>query len=233
MKIKSKILRRKFSLRIELPPPHDKWAHDVVDSIERDELMVIDPADEGAFRLSEGEILGERAKIPISISEWLCVGCQVIRLHEESDSGMEGNVLGHSANNLPAVLWGSSMAMPAGPAAYFGEIVIRNPSSVKEDQSKFFTSPDAFRFLIAHELVHVFDAMRVLVPACMDWEAFWMNASHEGFMREEILEQYTWNAMSLDQYGDAGELNAVQQFWPSHAEKWFLAMRGHLPKTKA
>src|SRR5688500_9884534 len=59
---------------------------------------------------------------------------------------------------------------PFGPAAFTGEIVLTERAFPKDNSPEEI---DAFAFVVAHELVHVFDAMRFVVPAIMDWKQCW------------------------------------------------------------
>src|SRR5438309_5357792 len=78
----SKSARRTFKLQIGVQMPHRQWVHDVLDAIENDTVLVFDPKDDEAvfpvLDAQEDEIINARAKIPVSIREWLPVACQFI-----------------------------------------------------------------------------------------------------------------------------------------------------------
>jgi len=230
MKLQNKAVVRNFSLRVDLPPPFDSLASEVVDLIETDEVLVVDPADEGAFILQPGEFLEEKATFPIRITEWLPVACQTIRLQDEGDGPMTDGALAHYASNANKVVFGiGSLTQPPGPAAHSGEIVICRQVYTGESEVRFHESYDAFRFVIAHELVHAFDNLRVLVSACLDWETMWHTALRGGIANEEAAQQYAWRALTLDQYDSKEELESIRLYWPSRVENWFKAFRGNLP----
>jgi len=101
-----------------------------------------------------------------------------------------------------------------------GEIVLNE---------EFFTSDnDNLRFVLAHELTHVFDALRLLVPALRNWRAFWNIFLNDGVRCEMASTVLNYQGLFVDDYGSKNELYTVQQFWPSHADKWFKATRGEV-----
>jgi len=48
----------------------------------------------------------------------------------------------------------------------------------------FMENEDCLKFLIAHELAHVFDMLRLIIPAFKNWKGFWRNV----LMREMIAQ---------------------------------------------
>ncbi|NVL91283.1 MAG: hypothetical protein HWN69_09920 [Desulfobacterales bacterium] len=120
MKLKTKTINRKFELINCLSIPEaEEWANKVIEGIEDDRLLVFDPKDENALNEvldQEGnDQLLDRAKMPVSIKEWLCVGCQSIRFAEHGDRKEEG-LLAYYHNNGAKVLW--PWFRPLGPAAF-------------------------------------------------------------------------------------------------------------------
>lgn len=84
------------------------------------------------------------------------------------------------------------------------------------------------KFVIAHELTHVFDMVRLLVPAFKNWRKFWRNVLEEGLRCEDAARFYALHGTFVDDYGSENELAMVMQYWPSRAEEWFAACKGNL-----
>ena len=228
MKSNFKIKRRRFELKFCLPFPNyicEQYAKEVIEGIEQDELLVFDPKDrEGLDEVlsEDGSILIlEKAKIPISIKEWLPVGCQYIRyaIGEEIESD---KVWALYRNNASRVLWPSCAEYkPEGPAAFYGEILISSALATSYDKPFF---EDKFKGIVAHELVHVFNTMRFLVPAFMDWRNFWHIFVGEG--AGELLQSNLGSTGSfINSYGQKNELLEMKEHWKSQAKAWFDAMR--------
>ena len=83
MKLESKTKIRRFNLETSLLYLNlTRWTDEVIKSIENDDLLVFDPKDNDALRnefdKDSAFLVLSGAKIPISIREWLCVGCQCI-----------------------------------------------------------------------------------------------------------------------------------------------------------
>jgi hypothetical protein len=82
------------------------------------------------------------------------------------------------------------------------------------------------QFVVAHELTHVFDMLRLLIPALKNWRKFWHNVLEEGQRCEDVVLFKKLQAIFVDDYGSKNELDTVKQYWPSRAEEWFAALRG-------
>jgi hypothetical protein len=78
-----------------------------------------------------------------------------------------------------------------------------------------------FQFILAHELAHVFDALKYLVPAFKNWRAFWKNVLNEGCNINAMYERLTDKTIFLDDYGHNNELEGIRDYWPSRADVWF------------
>ncbi|MEQ2005265.1 MAG: hypothetical protein ABMA26_00595 [Limisphaerales bacterium] len=207
---------------------HTPSIYGVIDAIENDTLMVY-PTDVDFSTVlncndpvgddSEMEIeIVDRATLPVSIREWLCVGVQTITAVGPDKDGP--GTFGSYRSNIHRVLFTDPSYRAPGPAAHSGIIsVSREMISGPTDE----VTRDAFRFVVAHELVHAFHAMRFLVPAVMDWNTFYRVALDEGdknWMAQEILECHS---LALDNYRQESELAEVRAFWPSNADRWFNA----------
>ena len=218
----SKSYSRGFDIQVAIPPL-DQIVWELIDSIENDQLTVFDAHDENALietatTDSPVDLFG-RAKTPIIIKEWLCVSCQVIRW-EIGDELHDPRNLAMYSHNAPRVMYPKgAMYLPPGPTAFFGDIVIRECFSNPQDLDKL-------SFIIAHEMKHAIDMLRMLVPAIQDWPAFWENVLHGGCCVDLALSFQQYQALFLDDYGSPNELAAVAEYWPSKAEKWFKAFRG-------
>ena len=230
MKLKTKIKRRQFKLmnRLEIPRA-EKWANEVIEGIENDELLVFDPKDKNALdevRDQEGNVkFLDRARTPVSISEWLCVGCQHIRFATRRQDRKEEGLLAYYQNNGAEVLWPWGLwSRPLGPSAFIGEIVISHSirNMVRDDKSE---AENKFKFIVAHELVHVFDRMRFIVPAFMDWDNFWRCVLQGGSNCEELMVRCQYVGLFVDSYGQKNELIRIEGYWPSQAKVWFDALR--------
>jgi hypothetical protein len=71
------------------------------------------------------------------------------------------------------------MLQPPGPAAFTGEVVLTT-GATDLLEAEDGTGSGKFCWVVAHELVHVIEAMRVIVPAFMDWETYWSVALQNG-----------------------------------------------------
>ena len=84
----------------------------------------------------------------------------------------------------------------------------------------------AFVLSVAHELIHVFDAMRFVVPAFQNWDQFWKIALREGSFCDVAIGLLEDKRRFLDNYGSDHEKEMIAHFWPSKVEEWFAAMHG-------
>lgn len=221
MKLKSKTKTRRFTLKNELYPyAFKKWADEVIQEIERDELLVYDPKDanalSNAFDENGEELLLSQAKIPISIREWLCVGCQCIRFTDPAP--LENAVACYKYNVAEVLCPVYEDYKPEGPTAFIGEILISN-------QAREYTDEHKFKCIIAHELIHVFDMMRYIVPAFMDWRSFWKYVLGEGSRCDMLQTQFNDKGGFIDSYGEKKELAMIETHWPSQSKIWFDAFR--------
>lgn len=217
-----KRLQRTFALRNELNYKCvSEWADEVVSRIEKKTLKVFDPEDDKAldyWQDKDGALLPlKRARHSVSICEWLPVGCQCIRWGECSSPTAWGTY----ENNLHRVVCPPDRQyIPQGPRAFVGEIVIANRLRREWVGRTHTQTENAFKFLVAHELVHVFDCLRYLVPAMKNWQAFWHHVLGEGGFSDVLLSNWDC-ATFVDHYGTDIELGAVAEYWPSQADKWF------------
>ena len=214
-------LNREFSLHIAIPP-FDAIALEVLNLLEQKDLKVFPP--DGDLEWDEDFLAG--ASLPVPLLEWLPLGCQAIRwdIGDEVSKSKKPGLLGVYKNNAPETLFRSgSVAPPAGPAALYGEIVISQEAFPYEGESLI---DDQLRCVIAHELVHVFELLRLLVPAAQDWDLCWTNLLKDGYDCDGAIQMCNTHSCFLDNYGATDELAMLQNYWPSHAETWFNALRG-------
>jgi hypothetical protein len=223
----TKRLTRTMALHIELPLYY--WiVEEVLAALENDTLLVFHPDDEKAFECAFNEkeeyLVNHRATLPVKIREWLPVGCQSIVDLCSANYQQEKEVLvmGVYRNNAHQCLYPITGDIPPGPAALFCEILLRLPPWLRRETEE---SVDAFKFVIAHELIHAFDFMRFAVPAAMDWDEFWRKPLGEGCKCDSAHEQLEMVSLFIDDYDSMNELGQVKQFWPSNAAKWFKAFR--------
>jgi len=221
-----KSIRRRFALMIDVPIDYE-IVEDVLDSIENDTLCVFHPDDERAFDDefdSKGALLlNKRATLPVSIREWLCLGCQVIKMENSENP----KCLAFYQSNLYDAVLPHDSSPPLGPGAFTGHIGLCNRCLPKGNSK---TELEAFAFVVAHELVHVFDAMRYVVPAFMDWDQFWKKALKEGTCCDRACWRLDDKRSFLDAYASPNEMAMVAEFWPSSAKRWFNACRKRLAR---
>lgn len=209
---------------------YSQVALEVLNSLENDRLMVLDVNKKGILSAMFDNNIIDLSSVCtkcVSIRKWLALGCQVIRwdLPEEIGADERGRgVLGFYKTNAGDVIYPvGGYHCPMGPAAFIGEMVINSeyfrPS---EPNSK----AQSLKFVIAHELTHVFDAMRILVPAFKNWGRFWRNVLQEGMLNENLRLYCRYQGTFVDDYGSANELEIVRTYWPSKADEWFAAGRG-------
>lgn len=213
-------LERDFSLQIAIPP-FDAIALDVLTLIEKKHLTVFPPDTE--IELEENFLAG--ASLAVPLLEWLPLGCQAIRwdLGSEISKLKNPRSFAFYRNNAPEIMFRTgSVVPPVGPAALSGEIVISQRAfpidggAVIEDQ---------LRCVIAHELVHVFEVLRLLVPAALNWDLCWTNLLKDGDACDNAITIMGHHTRFLDNYESEDELALLQNYWPSYAEKWFTALR--------
>lgn len=232
----SKVLSRRFKLQIACHHPAAPiWVEQVINEIENDTLCVFDPTDESALdevTNENGEILLlAKAKFPVSIKEWLPVGCQCIRWAHEYDYTEEDKkyekIFGWYYNNAYQVLWPADCEYdPQGPSVFLGEIVLAEAVKQRLWGDCSGQTENWFKFIIAHELVHVFDAMRFIVPAVMNWRKFYRDVLHDGSRNDILFSKLKFTSCFVDSYGQENERAMVEQYWPSQVDKWFKANRG-------
>ena len=228
-KIKKQVIRnitrtRQFSLRnnIDMPYPH-KWVNEVIDSIENNKVGIINPKDDKALlsRRDKNGILNlwARTKCMVKINNWLAIACQSICWDDtlKKNNGYLA-IYWHNAYNV----FGETHLIepPQGPSAFVGEIKIQLLEAYKKPQSE-----NKFKFILAHELVHVFDMMQYLIPAAMNWPAFWKHVLNCGTRLDLLYDRLQKLALFLDIYGSKHELESIKYYWPSQADKWFNAAR--------
>ena len=213
MKLESKTIERNYEFVNCLNYPYaERWANDVIDSMENDELLVFDFADEKALDMvedSDGAINPfVRATIPVKINEWLAIGCQYLR--------WQNHVIDYDLDRKDAMAYYYSNAVkvlcpphaefdPQGPSAFLGEIILLDNVYDMVWQNHNNTEKK-FKFIIAHELVHVFDNMRFLVPAFMNWASFYEHVLNDGGRNDILLNLIKNISGFLDNYGEKTEL---------------------------
>lgn len=229
MKVNVKTKTRRFKFQNALGPKHlATWANEVIESIEKDELLVLDPKDKNALQIPQDEngafVLGSGFKIPVSIKEWLAVGCQCIHFAD----CYKKDVVASYKHNSYDVLWPENAVdyKPEGPVAFVGEILISPMIRDEMMGTNDITAEHKFKCIVAHELVHVFDILKFLVPAFMDWQNFWECVLDEGCKCDLLHSYFDDISNFVDSYGEINELAMIEEYWPSQAKKWFDAFRG-------
>ncbi|MCP4599987.1 MAG: hypothetical protein GY847_05520 [Proteobacteria bacterium] len=234
MRILPRRRQRTFRLSFHIPP-FDDLAREVVNGIEKDVLKVVDPTQEGCIDLGAepgGTIsVDSDANLYVQLKEWLAVGCQRIRWEEGTEDLFESDQLATYRTNIPLVFgvpYGDSE--PLGPSVFIGEIII----SRKVHKSWFEMSHSTqtqdglgliLQYIIAHELVHVFDALKYVVPAFMDWRSFYKNVLDYGTTTEALYTRLGFKSRFIDEYGKGNEPEMIREWWPSLAEKLFEARK--------
>jgi len=220
--------QRTFGLTIEVPIFYRLVEH-VISSIENDTLYVFRPDDEDALSDTYDQDgimhVNKRADVPISIREWLCVGCQRI-LYGCEDKPSDKCLAFYRCNGWQTLFPYDNRVTPLGPSAFIAEIHLLQESLPSSNSSK---ARGAFCFVVAHELVHAFDMMRFVVPAFQNWRTFWKRVLGEGSKCDLAQGMFHDKSLFLDTYGSGHELALIEEFWPSQAKQWFKAMRGYLP----
>jgi hypothetical protein len=232
MNFRPQIVKRKFEVDLTRLGWLEPVVAEVLDQMEKQTVRVYRPDDEAAFcMLLEGDgasVLHERATLSVNIPEWLCVACQRIRLGYAEDSPPEtvpSGAAGWYDHNARRVLFPSDcLQEPVGPAGLDAEIVLLGETL--EHLARCRNGWDQVRFVVAHELVHVFEAMRFFVPAVMNWKVFWDKALHCGTLLDVVFKMLSLHHRFLDDYGSQRELAMLEEYWPSRAGRWFQALRG-------
>ena len=226
---KSKELTRTFNLQISRNLINcRKWAQEVINEIENDNLLVIRTNEPLRLELrDDGSIdVDSRFRNKVSIREWLPIACQNIRSQAGPlDDFDRVNAIACYRSNADEVLFPvGTNDMPPGPVAFNAAIIFENAfirSLIGIDSQK----ENKFKFVLAHELVHVFDFMRFLVPAFRNWKRFWKICLDDGDACEQIGHLWMYKNCFVDSYGTETELAMVEQYWPKKAKKWFEAFR--------
>ena len=231
MKPISRRRQRTFSLRVCVPPLDDSvWA--VINGTERLTIAVVDPDDLdalGALFYSFGAVLEDSdAKLAVDLADWLAVGCQRIRWEEDDENVVPAGACGIFHHNADLV-FGPPFAEcePLGPSVFAGQIVL--PRAIQrayldcEDIQSATAVVETFQFIVAHELVHVFDMLKFLAPAFMDWGGFRTNILGQGGMSNHLRSRMCDQSCFTDDCASRHELDSIRHFWPSQADKWFRA----------
>jgi len=250
MKLK---FERQFELKNCLDGKYKQWADEVIEGIENQELMVFGTKDEirfcDVYRYGEiDEFIKEKAKEKINIVEYLPLACQCIRLidkdtdielkididkeqreHEEK----EFVIFASYWSNITRTVFPARPVEPLGPSAFIGEIVLQDIIITKLSQCKKDDSEYPFKCLIAHELVHAFNVMRLIVPAFLDWTNFWKKALQEGHQCQNARQLTARLKDNIDCYESDKELKELKKYWPSHAEEWFNARKGFYERLRS
>jgi hypothetical protein len=224
-----KTYRRRFQTAIDLNL-YTRLAQEVIDGIENDTINVLRPDNEDAlvevYDTDGAILLDARATLPVSVREWLPVVCQFIRWESECDLAAIGRdrhdqAVAYYRSNAYEVLWPFWGAGAAGPGALVAGIVLRREHCVSSGIQCTAAECDRLRFVLAHELVHAFHAMRFAVPAFMNWRLFRREVLGEGTRCDILGSNHEDRSGFLDSYGTELELAEVLQFWPSQGKRWF------------
>lgn len=231
--------QRTFRLQIHVPP-FDEYAWEVVNSIERTTIQVADPHDQNGlaekFDSGGAQLIDSDAKLTVPLADWLAVGCQKIRWEREPEEKvLPNNVFGCYFTNKDVVFGRpNDESHPSGPSVFVGDIIISRKIQrawVKYHEPESVTDIlRMFQFIIAHELVHVFNNLKYLVPAFMDWRSFWKNILTDGSSTDILHSRMSDKSLFIDSYGEKNELECVRDWWPSRAESWFQARNLDWPK---
>jgi hypothetical protein len=123
-----------------------------------------------------------------------------------------------SGTMLPGACFEVMANRPGGPAALECEIRLSTHVFGKES-----VTLDTIKLIIAHELAHAFDLMRLSVPAVMNWNDFWNKPLARGTRCKQALLTIERWSQQLDDYGSQSELDCLRKYWPSYAEQWLQA----------
>ena len=244
-------LRREFKL-VVAESCYRNLVLDVLNSIENDVIHVFSPEDENAFlqnseaasasvvqeaaastgagasqnRVWGTVILDRRANIPVSIREWLPVACQWIGLCPFKDEQADSYGF-YRSNTSGVILPIDAEVPPLGPVGFNGYIALNSAKCVTLAKER---GEDAVRLVIAHELVHAIDMLRILVPAVQDWEAFWTRVLGQGTPSYSVADFFETPSEILDQYGTVDEYLRILAFWcKERTDAWWTAFNGTPP----
>jgi hypothetical protein len=189
---------------------------------------VLDPRDPDAvhvaFDADGAQVANAHATRRVKVADWFACACQCIRTEDESDAVTQRpwrteNTLAWYSNNLTRALLLDGLSPPVGPCGVTGEIVLTFEVESMLRRGEF----DPARYVIAHEIAHVLDALSWVVPAAQYWDAFCENVNPLGLDAEDLIQDHWMLCATLDDYGAAGELAAIERYWPGHARAWFDA----------
>jgi len=214
---------RVFSLDVNLDPLNE-YAWDVIRSIERPKIDVINPGDEHEWDSG----MSEYGSISVPLMDWLAVGCQRIRWVALDEEQLGDRVCGVYSHNAYTVFGYSDEELGRhGPAVYVGEILlpkkILNAWHYCGDSVSCTEFIQAFQLIIAHELVHVFNMIKYLVPAVKDWQTFCEGVLGDDSATESFYRGMKIENTTVDDYGQEGELESIRAWWPSRADEWWKA----------
>lgn len=192
------------------------------------------PSDEKAFGPRDRGDTHATVMREVRILDWLSAACQVIRMESVDEAEQleqrEQTVAWYRQNSAETLFPSFAEHRPPGPAAFMGEIVLTQSHALPLLLARDQRSHDALRFVLAHELVHAFESLPFIVPAFVDWDTYWEVGLASGCDSDEACFLKSRHAVTLDDYGGAGELRAIKRYWPSSAKVWFDAFRRGLPR---
>jgi hypothetical protein len=227
-------INRKYEFKICLKCPdedYQQWAEDVINLINNRTLKVFDPCDETLFRdvaCCNYDTVIEKAKDEIKISDYLPLACQCIRwidiCYDKELLPNNYTKLASYWSNINRSLFPKYPAHPLGPSAFIGEIVLYEKLR-DEIRTRNAESENRFKYVIAHELVHVFNEMRIIVPAFRNWDNFWERPLQNGNCCQKARDMKNRLNNYIDSYGTDVELSELKKYWPVSAETWFNSMR--------
>lgn len=230
-------MNRKFERQFELKNCLDgkckQWADEVIKGIENQELMVFDTKDEirfcDVYRYGEiDKFIKENAKEKINIIEYLPLACQCIRfIDEDTDIELKKDKEKYFASywsNTKRTILPTPPVEPLGPSAFIGEIILHD--TIESGLSPYTNVSEApFKGIMAHELIHAFDEMRLIVPAFRDWKNFWEKTLKKGSQCQHARQLMTRMKNNIDCYGSNKELKELKKYWSSQAEGWFNTLQ--------
>ena len=227
--IRGRTLTRQFSLEVSGPPPLEQIVLDVLAKLERTKTGVYSSDDDRAFGPGDDGHGQSGSTREVKILDWLSTACQVIRIEGVEESrhfNVSNQTVAWYRQNADETLFVSfAEHRPPGPAAFVGEVVLTQSHALPLLFARDQRSHDALRFVLAHELVHVFEMLPFIVPAFENWDAFWNVALGSGCDSDEARRLRSVHAITLDDYGGDGELKAIEEYWPTCAKTWFNAFR--------
>lgn len=223
----AKSVTREFRLSINLPEPFGKWANEVIASIENPFVWAFYPDDCTALdfpRMSYVQGSGRMQRV--NLYEWLPVCLQECNLYTHGDNrimedffSLGGLCSAIYASNIRTSVLSVSPVCP-GPFGFHGRISFFSDMLVGRRRNK----ETHFKGLIAHELIHAFNAMSFIVPATLDWSAFQNQFLGGNTDREMKASEWLCNEnKSLDLYRRNIDIEILSKWWPSYAEKWSLS----------